>query len=518
MVNRSLFQSLVGKLKPVSGHNEAGGTAHTFDSKHALAQMAVTGCFGDVFYANAETQLDSVLQLAHQVDDVFLAKLAIYARQTGAMKDMPALLVAILTQRKSEHLETAFGQVIQNGKMLRNYVQMVRSGVTGRRSLGSRPKRLIQNWLNSKSLNGLFADAVGQQPSLADVIKMVHPKALDPAREALYGYLIGKVAESEALPEVVQAYEAFKNGTSQSLPDLPFQKLTALPLTQADWVLIAQRAAWHMTRMNLNTFARHGVFEVPGMAELIAQRLADPKAVRKAKPFPYQLMVAFEQADAAVPMIVKSALQDAMEIATENVPAWPGRVAVLVDVSGSMGSPVSGYRKGATSTVRCVDVAALIAACVLRKNPDAIVMPFDTQVHKATLNPRDTVLTNAARLAKFGGGGTNCALGLEALNKNRTPIDLVLMVSDNESWIHSKRQYTQTQIEWEKLKKANSKAKLVCLDIQPYTSSQVPNQPDILNIGGFSDSVFQVIADFAAGRSAHEWVQQIEAIPLSETA
>lgn len=33
---------------------------------------------------------------------------------------------------------------------------------------------------------------------------------------------------------------------------------------------------WHMVRMNLNTFARQGVFEIDGMAQVVADKLRDP--------------------------------------------------------------------------------------------------------------------------------------------------------------------------------------------------------------------------------------------------
>ena len=83
-------------------------------------------------------------------------------------------------------------------------------------------------------------------------------------------------------------------------------------------------------------------------------------------------------AGAKVPAVVREALQDAMEIALENVPAFGGRVVVCPDVSGSMASPVTGTRRGATSAVRCIDVAALVAAAVLRTNRDALVLPFES--------------------------------------------------------------------------------------------------------------------------------------------
>lgn len=94
--NRPLFASLTIRLQRA---NEAGGGAHKLEPKHALAQVAATGSFGNAFYSTAETQLDEVLKLIEEVDDnQYLAKLALYARERAFMKDMPAaLLVALST-------------------------------------------------------------------------------------------------------------------------------------------------------------------------------------------------------------------------------------------------------------------------------------------------------------------------------------------------------------------------------------------------------------------------------------
>jgi len=43
--------------------NEAGGLAYKLEPKHALAQFAATGTFGNAFYSTAETQLAEVLKL-----------------------------------------------------------------------------------------------------------------------------------------------------------------------------------------------------------------------------------------------------------------------------------------------------------------------------------------------------------------------------------------------------------------------------------------------------------------------
>lgn len=520
-MNKSLFQTVKGLFTPPANTvNEAGGTAYKFSPKHALAQYAATGCFSNTFYADASEQLEKVLELTKELDAEFIAKVAIYSREKGFMKDMPALLVAVLSTKDKELLEKVFPRVIDNGKMLRNFVQIMRSGVVGRKSLGSLPKRLVREWFENRKAETIFKQSVGQAPSFADILKMIHAKPQDAQKEALFGYFIGRDIDADKLPELVKAFEKFKSGDSLEVPNVPFQMLTALPISTKEWTEIARNAAWQMTRMNLNTFQRHGVFQNAEMVEVIANRLRDVEAIKKAKVFPYQLLSAYSAAsnNAEIPRAITEALQDAMEIATENVPAINGKIYVLPDVSGSMGSSVTGYRKGATSTVRCIDVAGLVASALLRKNPLAEVLPFENAVVKVALNPRDSVMTNAQKLASIGGGGTNCSAPLRQLNKARATGDLVIYVSDNESWMDSNRTWnsgTETMKQWNEFKSRNKGAKLVCIDIQPYATTQAQEWADILNVGGFSDQVFTLISEFANGTmNANHWVGVIESVAV----
>ena len=69
------------------------------------------------------------------------------------------------------------------------------------------------------------------------------------------------------------------------------------------------------------------------------------------------------------------------------------------------------------------------------------------------------------------------------------------------------------QEEWNVFQRRNPGARLVLLDLQPYPTTQVVDRDDVLNVGGFSDQVFSVLADFAAGRMrASHWVGEIEAV------
>lgn len=517
MVNVHLFNT--AKARPGVGAkitNEAGGRAYALSPKHALAQYAMTGSLSGTFYSSAETQLDQLLTLCAEVDPAFIAKTAIYTRKNGLMKDVPALLTAILTQRGQEYLPTVFEAVIDNGKMLRNFVQILRSGAVGRTSMGSRPKKLVQAWLLKASEHALLQGAVGNAPSLADVVKMVHPAPTEAWREAFFAWLIGKPFDASALPPATQAFEAYKHDRSLPVPPVPFQMLTALSLGREEWIQIAKQAHWQTLRMNLNTFARHGVFDNPALISRIAEKLADPEAVSKARAFPYQLMAAYAALDSKVPSAVREALQMALDAALMNVPELPGRIVVCPDVSGSMSSPATGFRKGATSAVRCIDVASLVAAALLRKNPTTRVLPFAERVVDIQLNPRDSVLTNATRLASIGGGGTCCSAPLALLNVQRHQAQTVVIVSDNQSWIDNRAKgATETLRQWELFNRNNPGAKLVCIDIQPFAHTQAMDRGDIFNIGGFSDEIFTLLARFCGGEpGASHWVETIEEVRL----
>jgi len=541
MANKSIFGGATKGKKPrpvptdAAGkltRNEAGGVAYPLTNRAALAQYACTGTLNSTYYASASDQLTKTLELASKVDNAFLAKTAIYSRRSAFMKDMPALLAAVLFARAGNKdveaarlFRTVFPVVVDNAKMLRNFVQIVRSGVTGRKSLGTMGKSVINEWFDRRTADQIFRDSVGNDPSLVDVIKLAHPKSgSDAAKHATFNYLLGKEGArvASALPSTIRDFEAFKASPKKApVPKVPFQLLTSLELETKQWTEIALNGGWHFVRMNLNTFARHGVLKDAAVVAKIADKLRDEGEISRSRVFPYQLLMAYKAVEASsdIPMPLKLALQDAMEIATKNVPSFEGNVWVFPDVSGSMSSAVTGVRKGATTSVRCIDVAALVSASILRTSPNAQVLPFDTRMHTTSLNPRDSVMTNAQKLAAFGGGGTNVSLCFEHLQSKKA--DLIIIVSDNESWLdrpynsYYGRTATASEEKWQRVKAKNPNCKLVCIDIQPYATTQVADERDsVLNIGGFSDNVFEVISAFSQGSDSRFWVERIESMQI----
>ncbi len=415
-------------------------------------------------------------------------------------------------------------------------------------ALSSSLQRALQRWLNDASVGKLLSASIGNDPSLRDVLRMARPTPKDNVRGALFGWLTDKEVDKWApateadLPAAVQsliAYRAADTAEAQTLiaGDFPTTVRWDLLADAAKgplvWKAIARQMGPQALRMNLNTLLRHDVFKNGNgpdnvMIDCVASRLADADDIARSRQVPYQFLAAYLNASAEVPQKIKASLHQAAEIACGNVPELPGPIVIGLDTSGSMGCPVTGWRgRGGTTKMRCVDVAALFAAAILRRNPDSIVIPFDTRAYNVRIDPQDTILSLSERLAKYGGGGTDCSIPLAEANKRHSKRPLVgcVLVSDNESWITGGRAYgygcrgsTGVMTEWQKFvtsarRHGITDPKLVCIDIQPYGSSQAPERDDMLNIGGFSDAVFNVVSSFMSA-DKNRFVREVESIEL----
>ena len=99
----------------------------------------------------------------------------------------------------------------------------------------------------------------------------------------------------------------------------------------------------------------------------------------------------------------------------------------------------------------------MFAAAIIRKNALAKITPFDTAVRNIAINPKDSVATNAEKLA-IHGGGTDCGCALAYLNAGNRKADAVMFISDNQSWVQSSQtrsNETPMMREWQRFKERN---------------------------------------------------------------
>jgi 60 kDa SS-A/Ro ribonucleoprotein len=304
---------------------------------------------------------------------------------------------------------------------------------------------------------------------------------------------------------------------------VPVEILTELEHTREHWTSIAAAMTWTQTSMNLGTLLRRGVLDDQGVVNLVAERLGRPAAIRRARALPYQVLLALRQAGPEMPDAIRRGLHAALAIATENIPPVPGKVYVCPDVSRSMHAPVAEGHADGASGVRCIDVAGLVAAS-LRRHSNAEVIAFSDDVVRAArpFDAQAPALASAEYLASSGGGNT-CSTPLRFLNERRAAGDLVVYVSDDESWPEfarvGERQRTRATVmseEWDLFRARNPQARLVLIDLRPRGAAPAAPRDDVLHVGGFSDTVFAIMSLFAKGElAAAPFVRAIESVTLS---
>lgn len=531
-----------------------GGETFELDNQVALTKMILNSTLRDSFYYTASEQLNSILLLCGKVTPTFIAQLAVFAANEGKRKDTPALLLGVLSKEHTRReLFAAFRLMRKDGKLIRNYFSVIRSGVTGRRNFGTMLKRLVGDWFNGLNTKQFTDYAVGNDPSLSDVIKLVRPIPKDEATAAMFRWVMGKAKEGDdaLLPaEIVQlkAYLRDPTNTELTAPTGVSSRYTSnIKVSVPEMRLVALGSTWNQIRQSLNTYVRDGLFDnttVDGVVgtdgkdflTAICTRLLDFESMARARVYPYDIMNTIKNLTASnYKQSLITQLYMCINESLNSVTDFKGkRVLVAIDVSGSMGNAVNGnvnrgHKPGTPvpEPIRCQEVAALYGIALTRKNPNTDLVLFDTQLY--VMDPKeihDNWFAVYKGITSHSGNATHCGLPMSfALNRTKTltdgsllpmPVqdtyDYIVYISDNEAF----RQSASVNQLWTQYRSTiNAECKLVLWDITPNQQSSVPDDHRALNIGGTGTHVFESLQMFADGLvPKHAQIDRITAIDL----
>lgn len=183
------------------------------DTPDPTTQMAL------IATGRSRARISDIRRMALLVPETWLAKSAVIAAEDGRHKES-AMMLAVLTNRDIELLSKVFHRAVLKPQTLRQYVAYLRSG--RRRSLGTRPKRLIRDWLNAQPPWLLRAEAFGSfRPTLADIVRATHPKPVDEAHSVVFAWMVGKPTPVSSFPEGPRSLD--EGGDDQS-PRTPVER------------------------------------------------------------------------------------------------------------------------------------------------------------------------------------------------------------------------------------------------------------------------------------------------------
>ncbi len=502
--------------------NSAGGYVWALDPWKRLERFLILGTEGGTFYVREAPltveNAENVVKLLTEDGVRVVNRVAEVSMQGRAHKNDPALFVLALaftvgdvdTKRAAE---AALPKVARTGTHLFTFMTYV----SEMRGWGRVLRRAVAGWYASKDVSALaygvtkYAQRGGW--THRDALRLAHPKTNDAERDALYRYVTG---HSDKLKEVsgewvdyLKAVEAVKVETNvQAVVDaitrynLPREVIPTEMLRNSQvWAALLARMPMTATIRNLATMTRVGLLTPMSEAsEVIAERIKNEKALRKARVHPIAILAALMTYSAGrgargkgvwepVQEVV-NALDTAFYRAFENVVPTNKRILMGLDVSGSMTWGEVGGVPGLTPRV----ASAALALVTAWAEPKHTFMAFSHELVPVKISPRQRLDDVVKRLDALPFGGTDTSLPMRYAAQKGLEVDAFVVLTDNETW-YGKQHPAEALREYRR--KTGIPAKLIVVGMlgNRFTIAD-PNDAGMLDVVGFSTDTPTVIADF----------------------
>ena len=332
---------------------------------------------------------------------------------------------------------------------------------------------------------------------MADVIELVHPDPIGDRQSALFKWLLDRrhdrediAIDAEQLPIIAARaeLEAMPLDERRAVLDAPdvgerFNRAGVTwewlsgwisgPMDAKAWEAVIPSMGYMALLRNLRNFDDAGIGEATRQA--VIAKLQDPAEVARSRQLPLRFYSAWRN--------VKTigwgpALERALELSLANVPTFPGRTLVMVDVSGSMASAMSGR-----STAQRWELASLFGAAVASRAESADVVAFQSTASVVDVRKGGSILRAVETFRPLVGGGTET---WPALRQHFRGHDRVVILTDEQAFFDWKNRTVPGE---------EVKAPIYTFNLAGYKAGHLPSgSHQRYTFGGLSDRAFAAIA------------------------
>lgn len=489
-----------------------GGRAHQLDPMSELFTLLVNDMAGEpTFYESASarlTRLQTAVHAATAANPGSVAAMIPWVRNTANMRSVAVVAACEYAAYLTEHPNPA--------------APPARSVIASAVSRADEPAELLGYWWTyhgrrlPKAVKRGIADAVtrtfteysvmkydGRSAAIAaaDLLQIVHPKPRDPRQSALFKWVLDSrysdnptldpeslgvtaaaVVLAETPPEKRREVMRWFGPDYLARAGMTWERLAGwLPdgMDAEAWEHVIPSMGYMATLRNLRNFEQARISTET--ARLVEDRLTDPDQVAKSRQLPFRFWSAFKHSGT---MRFGPALETGLDLTLGNVPKFDGKTLVLVDLSGSMMTPMS-----ARSKIEAWEAGALFAAAIQGSNVDLV--GFAT--HAANIRTETSILrtvqnVDSLRLSRQLGHGTNTWHAVRsAYNRH----DRVIIFSD-----------MQTDATHPTKCPVPASVPVYLWDLGGYGKASIKPGTNRHVLAGLSDSSFGLINTLEAGRDA----------------
>jgi 60 kDa SS-A/Ro ribonucleoprotein len=503
--------------------NSAGGFSFAVDDWTRLDRFLILGSEGGSYYAT-ERKLTkenaAAVERCLAVDGLrVVAKIVEVSKAGRAPKNDPALFALALACRLGDKATkaaayAALPEVARIGTHLFHWADAMKTlgGLSG-----SGAKRAVGRWY-AQAAKKIALQVIKYQQrdgwSHRDLLRLAHPSSPTPTHSALYDWAVrgwpevGEKPHQDEVLRLVWAFERAKTARGKELVSLIREYGLPHECVPNDakndptvWeaILEADMGLGALVR-NLGKLTSVGVIgPLSAHARLVAERLGDVEAIRKARLHPLSILVALRtyaqgHGDKGslrwdpVQMVV-DALDSAFYSAFKAVEPTGKRYLLALDVSGSMSGQLAGM------PISCAEGTAAMSLVTANVEPAYHIMAFCHQFVPLKISPRMRLDQAAAETQKVNFGTTDCSVPIMWALANKIPVDVFQVMTDSETYagnIHP----TVALREYRQRMGIGAKEVVVGMASNGFTIAD-PNDAGQFDCVGFDTATPSVIAEFA---------------------
>lgn len=521
--------------EPIPGRNQvansAGGFTFALDDWGRLDRFLILGCEGSTYYAS-ERELSienaqAVLRCIEADGPRAVARIVEISVAGRAPKQNPAIFaLALATAAGSEAGRAAalaaLPKVCRTGTHLFQFAKEVNE----LRGWGRGLRRAVADWYTEKPSDKLAYQLVKYQQregwSHRDLLRLSHPKAADPSRNALFHYVVKGATAPELQSPLVEAFEKAKRSTDKKEVaglirefDLPRECVPTALLNEAEvWDALLDRMPMTAMIRNLAMMTRVGLLTpMSSSVRKVVTELGDVSRLRAARIHPIAVLSALktygqgrgERGKSTWTPIQKivDALDKAFYLSFGNVEPTGKRWLLACDVSGSMECGTIAGVPGLTPRI----ATAALALVTANVEHDCEIVGFTagsrpsmhagygTALTPLKISPRRRLDDVCKYMAGLTMGGTDCALPMIHATEKKLPVDAFVVLTDNETWAGSIHP-TQALAEYRQKMGVAAKMAVVGMTATEFTIAD-PNDAGSLDLVGFDAATPQAMAEFA---------------------
>jgi hypothetical protein len=510
--------------------NLAGGTAFDMSAELELVTILLSSFVQDKFYRGANAELARVKQLVDKLDPLFAAKAAIYARQEFGMRSITHMLAGELAAkikgqpwakdfyhkviRRIDDMSEILAYYLNNYGTKKESTSVDKFGKPKKKKQDKMVLRAIPNAMK-KGFAAAMSDYYtypdgtpkrhpdghpfkGQiafkmddnlvskwkkdsaEISLVDIVNLVHPN------QGKRGDFINNVWHRLVRGELKLSKETVENAMSRigQVAETTEQKEQLSVEAWKNKLKDGSTSGYLNTIRNIRNMVNLNNSE---LTEMLIKAITDEKEIKKSVVMPFQFMTAIEEiSKIGGTGKVMTALHQAVDMACQNVPNFPGRTLIAVDASGSM-FPGWSHKEGSSP----IDHASIMAAALYKRieNSDLIIFGTNAEYYSPAKTSSVADITSRIKARQFG--GTNFPTVFDLASAHNIAYDRVFILSDMQSWQHGYNGVSDSFHAYKKRLGVNPK--LYCYDLAGYGTLQFP-EANVYTLAGFSEKVFDLVA------------------------